>query len=148
MHFEKSYLPAFTVVGIACQASDARPEAKAELWRRVRREKMAKQILERASDAVYALYCDYESDHTGVYTYVLGYEVPSNSVITEDPPKGMVVAVVPAARYAVIEARGKQPETLMGVWDHVLNSALARTYVCDFEIHWGPVAIEVHIGIA
>ena len=147
MHYEKTHHPGFTVVGIACRVSNARPEAIDALWQRFLQEKILLLVLGRTSDAVYALYCDYETDHNEEYTMVLGYEVPANALVATEPPEGLVVAVVPASRYALIEARGKQPETLVKVWKQVWASAMERTYICDFEVHWGPVAVEVYVGI-
>ncbi len=148
MHYEKVYRPAFTVLGIACRASNAQPDTTYGLWQRFREENIAAHVLERVSDAVYAVYCEYDSDHTGEYTFVLGYEIPATAAAVEDTPEGLVVANIPAAQYAVIEARGEQPEALISAWEHVWTSTLARSYICDFEVHWGPVAVEIHVGIA
>ena len=147
MHYEKTYRPTFTVVGIACRASNAQPQAIYDLWQRFYEEKVSTHVLARVRDAVYAIYCEYDSDHTGEYTFVLGYEVPADAAIVEDPPDGLVVAVIPAAQYAVIEARGEQPEALISAWEHVGTSTLARSYICDFEVHWGPMAVEVYVGM-
>ena len=147
MHYEKTYRPAFCIVGIACRTSKAHPAKTASLWRRFREEKIATHVLERTNDAVYAMYCEYDSDYRGEYTLVLGYEVPMESQITRETPDGMVVATIPAANYALIDARGKQPDTLIATWADVWNSCLQRTYICDFEVHWGPVAVEVYVGL-
>ncbi len=147
LEYEKNHHPAFTVVGIACRASNARPDLIEGLWHRFAQEKLSAKLLERSSDAIYALYCDYESDHTGEYSLVLGYEVPASCLVATDPPPTLVVAAVPAATYAVIDSRGQQPETTVAIWKKVWKSQLNRTYVCDFEVHWGPVAAEVFVGI-
>jgi predicted transcriptional regulator YdeE len=147
MHYEKSYRQTFTVAGIAGRVSNAWPEAMDALWQRFHQEKVATRVLERTSDAVYALYRDYERDHTGEYTMVLGYEVPADSIIANDTPKGLVAAVVPAATYALIEARGEQPAALIEAWKQVWASTLPRNYICDFEVHWGPETVELYISI-
>jgi predicted transcriptional regulator YdeE len=147
MQYEKTYRPAFSIVGIACRTSRRHPAKTGSLWRRFREENIAAQIIERSSNAVYALYCEYDSDDDGEYTLVLGCEVPTDAQIAQETPDGLVVAAVPGANYALIDARGKQPDTLIEAWVDVSNSALRRTYICDFEVHWGPVAVEVYVSI-
>ena len=147
LQFEKKHHPGFTVVGIACRASNSRADLIQELWQRFTQEKISAQLTERASDAVYALYCDYESDHTGEYSLVIGCEVPPYTLAATEPPPGLVVAAVPAAFYGVIDSRGPQPQTTVDIWKKVWTSHVKRTYVCDFEVYWGPVAAEVFVGI-
>ena len=147
MHYEQTYRPAFTVVGIAGRTSKAHPAKTSSLWRRFREEKIATQVVERVNDAVYALYCEYDSDYRGEYTLVLGCEVPMESLITQETPEAMVVATIPAANYALIDARGKQPDALIDAWADVWKSSLKRAYICDFEVHWGPVAVELFVGV-
>ena len=147
MQYEKTYHPAFTIVGIACRASNRKSAPMYALWRRFREEKIAAQVVERVSDAVYALYCEYDSDYTGEYTLVLGCEVPANAMVAQETPEGLVVATIPAANYALIDARGKQPDALIAAWADVWKSSLKRAYICDFEVHWGPVAVELYVGI-
>ena len=147
MQYEKTYRPAFSVIGVACRTSRTQPAKTMSLWRRFREENIPIQIAERISDAAYALYCEYDSDDRGEYTLVLGCEVPLDAEITRETPDGLVVATIPAANYALVDARGKQPDTLIAAWADVRKSALKRAYICDFEVHWGPVAVELYVGV-
>ena len=42
---------------------------------------------------------------------------------------------VPAAKYAVIPANGKQPDSVIAAWQRVYRSDLARTYSGDFDLY-------------
>lgn len=143
MQYQKSYRPSFTLAGIARRTSNAHPEQIGAFWGRFRAEKIAQQLPQRTSDAIYALYSEYDSDHTGEYTMLLGYEVPTDAEV----PEGMHKVPIPAAAYAVVDARGPQPETLTTAWQQVWSSSLPRSYGCDFDIYWGPETVEIYVSI-
>ena len=143
MKYEKAYRPTFTLAGIACRASNAQPKVIGDIWQRFYAEKVGRQLPQRNSDAVYALYTEYDSDHTGEYTLLLGYEVPADAEV----PEGLHKVTIPAASYAVIDARGPQPETLMTAWEQIWDSTLTRSYACDFDIHWSQETVEIYVSI-
>ena len=78
--YDVVHQPSTMIVGIACRTSNA-PEAASHdiprLWDRFYRENVMKKVQNKISDEVLALYCDYESDHTGPYSLVIGCLVSS-----------------------------------------------------------------------
>jgi predicted transcriptional regulator YdeE len=102
-----------------------------------------------------AVYTDYESDHSGEYTYLLGARVTSDS----DVPAGMVERKIPAGKYAVFTSeRGPAPKVVPALWMRInslpQNAAGAdRVYRADFEIYderaMDPqnLQMDVYVGI-
>ena len=143
MQYQKAYRPSFTLAGIAQRASSGRRDQIGAFWRRFFAEKITQALPQRNNDAIYSLYTEYDSDHTGEYTLLLGYEIPADAEVGE----GLTKTTIPASSYAVIDARGPQPDTLIDAWQAVWSSSLARNYSCDFDIHWGPEAVEIYVSI-
>ena len=141
-------LPAFTVVGISLRTSNDRPQEIGKLWQRFYAERIAAQIAHKKSENIYSLYLDYEGDHTKPYTLVIGCEVHDASSL----PEGFESRTVPAAKYALIPANGRQPDSVIAAWQQIWTSDLARTYSGDFDLYAskgsGPSDQEVTIYVA
>ena len=120
-----------------------------QLWQQFFQNGGAEQIPNRVSDAVIALYTDYEGDYTDPYTIIIGCEV-SNS---ENLPQELVCREIPAATYAVFEIAGQFPDSVKKTWEKVWSTPLNRTYTTDMEVYpadFDPVSnskAEIYIGI-
>src|SRR5215470_11206737 len=86
------------IIGIALRTSNAEAMATiAAHWGRFMQEGIAARLPQKPDDAaVYAVYCDYEADHTRAYTLVLGVAVDARAEV----PAGMRRVRVPAGAYA------------------------------------------------
>lgn len=144
--------PSTIIVGIECRTSNA-PEAGphdiARLWGRFYSENTINQIPNKVSDEVIALYCDYEGDYTQPYTLVIGCAVSSLDMI----PQGMVGKVIPEGSYAVFNAIGEHPISLIKTWEHIWQKdGLKRTYTGDYEVYgdnfFSKTPQEVNVFIA
>jgi predicted transcriptional regulator YdeE len=131
MNFRTISLSAFTIVGISARVSNDRPQEIGKLWQQFYAEGIAATIPNKKSENIYSVYIDYESDHTKPYTIVIGCEVNDAASL----PAGLVAKTVPAAKYAVISANGKQPDALIAAWQQVWKSDLPRTYSGDFDLY-------------
>lgn len=144
----------FIVVGIALRTSE---ETAAEdipaFWQRFMQEGTAAALPHRSDDAsVYAVYCDYESDHRGAYTMVLGVAVDAAAAA----PAGTRSVSVPRGRYARFVAEGDPSRVVWETWVHI-NEAWSRRrerrYLADFEryapdaMSEGKVRVEVLVGL-
>lgn len=126
--------PSLIVIGIECRTSnhpEAAPHDIPMLWERFHRENIPAQILNKASNEIIGLYCDYEGDASKPYSFVCGCSVTSQSVI----PKGMVAKFVPASTYAVFQSSGEFPKSLIEKWQEIWKTNLHRTYTGDFELY-------------
>jgi predicted transcriptional regulator YdeE len=86
--------------------------------------------------AIYGCYAEYESDHTGEYTLLIGANVSTVTHI----PEGMHAIVLPPAKYAVFTTpRGsimkEVPLIWQSIWAWAATSSIKRTYTGDFELY-------------
>ena len=145
--------PAIHIIGIDCRTSNAPnrgPHDIPKLWGRFYSEDIISRIPNKASNEVIALYCDYEGDHTQPYSVVIGCPVSSIDAI----PEGMIVKTIPASSYAVFQAVGDYPTSLIETWGTIWSQTdLKRTYTGDFELYGdkftsqSPQELEVFIAI-
>jgi predicted transcriptional regulator YdeE len=143
MPFSLTSRPAFTLVGISCRASNADASPIGALWGRFSAGGGPAQLPGRIDDRILSLYTDYESDHSGPYTVIIGCAVERAG----RAPDGLVAQRVPASAYAVFDAVGPQPDTLIEVWGRILDTPIARTYSGDFEEHDGSDRVRILVAV-
>jgi predicted transcriptional regulator YdeE len=86
---------------------------------------------------LYAVYHDYESDHTGSYSYFIGGKVAPGTAV----PEGMDSLVIAGGKYKEIIATGKMPDCIAGAWRDIWASGFERAYTADFEVY-GPKSTD------
>lgn len=146
---EKLQMNSFQVVGISVRTTNQDGKAKkdiGELWGKFMSENMYKKIPNVTDQTIYAVYTDYEGDHTKPYTTILGYRVHSIDKI----PEGMVSKEIEAATYNKFIAKGDLTDTAVveqwqKIWD--MDTYIKRTYTSDFETY-GEKAIDPTNGEA
>jgi predicted transcriptional regulator YdeE len=151
--------PGFTVVGISTRTTNAIEMSGRGVigneWERFMKDGLLGKIPHRVDSEILALYTDYESDHSGAYTFILGARVSS----AKNVPPGMVAKEVPPGKYAVFtSARGPAAKVVPESWQQINSLPKSapggdRTYRADFEVY-GPLAadpqhaeVEIYIGI-
>jgi len=102
-----------------------------DLWTRFMGENLAQQIGNKISDDVYCVYTEYETDHTGYYTAVLGCAVNSLDEILND----FTNATIPAGTYKIYSLAGKFPDNISEAWRQIWGEAIARAYTADFDLY-------------
>lgn len=136
--------PEMHLVGICVRTNnkDEADKINGKIWPCVMRyfhEGLAEQIPHRKNPGTtFCAYTDYESDHTGAYTYLIGEEVSSFS----DPlPEGFHKITIPKQAYAKFTtAPAPMPDVVVNVWKHVWGLSDQqlggkRTYETDFEVY-------------
>ncbi|WP_219471697.1 GyrI-like domain-containing protein [Nonomuraea rhizosphaerae] len=141
-----------TVVGIAIRTSNAdeMDPARARLpvlWQRAGAPGAFAHVPGRVDENLYAVLTDYESDHNGAYTQILGIGVRTVPRL----PEGMVAVRVPAGKSLRIEARGPMPQAITGawqqVWKHTESGGVpARAFTTDLEVHH-PAGADLYIAV-
>jgi len=154
MTMEKLTAAPFKLIGIAVRTSNANPAQSAkdigELWQRLMGESLVAQIPNKVDSTVYCVYTDYETDHTGAYTTVLGCNVTS----LEEIPDGMQGIEIPGGGYQKFTCRGDLTKGFVyGAWGDIWDRKLNRTYGADYEVY-GPKAlnptdaeVEIFVGV-
>ena len=150
---EKLTVAPFKLIGITVRTSNTDPKKTAQdiggLWQRLLAEQLVAQIPNKVDTTVYSAYTDFESDHTGAYTTVLGCKVHSLAEI----PEGMEAFTCAGGEYQKFVCRGDLSKgAVYGAWADIWQQDLDRTYTLDFEVY-GPKALntadaEVEIYVA
>ncbi len=148
MDYETAFRPGFVVAGVSARVRNDRPEGFAELWQEFKEAEIQADLPQRLSDEVYSLYTDYESDHTGEFTLLIGFAVADGVPVSED----LDAYDVPAAHYAVIRADGPLPQAVIEAWQAIWASDLQRTYTGDFDVYrqgadGAPGPVDIHVAV-
>lgn len=107
---------------------------------------------------MYSVYTDYETDHTGYYTYFWGHEALANQEISSDEFETLQI---PAQTYFHYKTdAGTMPDIIINAWQSIWKSekdrmilGKKRNYQADFEVygesqaHDGSVIVDIYIGI-
>ncbi|GGL00116.1 DNA-binding protein [Sphaerisporangium melleum] len=131
--------PEVLVVGYAVRTSAAvesdpsRAQLSA-LWARAGAPGAFAHVPGRVDENIYAVLIDYESDHKGAYTQIVGVAVRTAARL----PEGMVAVRVPAVQALKVEGRG--PQALAEAWQQVWRFTEAgglpqRAFTTDLEVH-------------
>lgn len=126
-------LAAFDVVGVSEIITD-NENASFQingLWEKFFKRSVGQKIENRESDVIYAVYSDYEGDHTKPYRVTIGYKVANIS----DVSAGLHQVQVQKADYALMSAAGEQPKALLETWTAIWQSDLDRKFETDFEVY-------------
>lgn len=103
----------------------------------------------QGGERVYGIYSHYESDHTGDFNVLAGFNgnLPSKNLSLEQ-------FIIPAGQYLVFTKKGKMPQIAFDVWGEIWayflkeNVEHKRNFLVDFEYYPGPDEIKVHIGVS
>ncbi len=144
-------IESFFVVGLAVRTRKENNQAAQDipaLWNRFMGEGIAEKITNKIDPTVYAVYTDYEGDHTQPYTTLIGCRVPSLA----DIPEGMTGREIPGGTFRQYLAKGNLQEgAVYGVWNEIWQTDLLRSYRADFEVYgpksMNPLDAEVEILI-
>jgi predicted transcriptional regulator YdeE len=149
----------FYIVGIAARTSNAKEMSGngkiGDVWQTFLEPSLVAKIPNKIGVDPVAIYTEYETDHTGHYTYLLGLPVSS----TESLPANLTVKHVPQGRYAVFTSdRGNIVQVVQDVWQRIWSLSPeelggTRAFQTDFEIYDQRAAdpenaqIDVYIGL-
>lgn len=136
------------LIGIEIRTNNGSTTDIAELWQKFYANGIQDRIPNCVDSRIFGLYNDYETDHTGDYSYLIGCPVSD----LENIPQGMVGRLIPAQKYCVERAQGTLPDALIEAWQIIWKSDTKRTFKYDFELYDDrandPSNAEVDIFIA
>lgn len=134
-------LDGFSVVGLSIVTdNDSGAESINKVWEDFFQQQVGQALEEyKDNDFIYAVYSDYEGDHTQPYRFTLGYKLKEDA--PDALPEGLHRVETETADYAMLSAAGEQPKALIEAWTAIWQSDLERRYTSDFEIY-GPRFFE------
>ncbi|WP_028889313.1 GyrI-like domain-containing protein [Tenacibaculum ovolyticum] len=125
----------FYVVGISIRTTNENGQAMQDipkLWQQFMSDDLIGKVTNRLEDSTYAVYTDYESDHTKPYTMILGYKVSD----IDNVPLGFVGKRIEAANYQKYVAKGDLTKNaVVDEWMKIWESDIKRAYTSDFEVY-------------
>ena len=145
-------LPAFEVAGITVRTINQNGQSKKDmmaLWTRFMGDNMVKKIDNRTSDDIYCFYTDYESDHTGYYTALLGCKVNSLTNIAGE----FSGLFIPAGKYHVYSLEGEIPGSVLSAWQEIWGGDANRAYTFDFDLYnanaknFEETEVKIYLGV-
>lgn len=161
MHKESINLPKIKLVGISIRTNnriEIDPTTGKILGciQRYFHGQLANQIQNRKKPGTtFCAYTDYESDHTGDYTYFIGEEVGDLSSV----PNDFETLIIPAQAYTKFtNGPGAMPQVVREPWFAIWNMssqelAGERSYLTDFEIYddraseHEKIILDIYIGL-
>ncbi len=128
-------LPSLDIIGVKHRTTNENNQAMEDIprwWQEFTRDGVIARIPNKTAQEVYAIYTDYEGDHEGSYSFILGCPVSS----LESIPEGLVGITIPAGEYAHIEASGPISQAVPQAWKSIWQDeklGKKRSYTFDFE---------------
>src|SRR5579863_1860919 len=141
----------FFVSGIEVRTTNEKGQARkdiGELWKKFMSEGIRDKIPGKLSEDVYCVYTDYETDHTGWYTAVIGCKVSEPEINT-----GWFSALVPKGTYRIYKPEGKFPDCVANTWMQIWENGADRNYLVDYDLYkagansFEETETEIHIGV-
>ena len=125
-----------TLIGIALPGKtiNDNQQSSADIgafWQTFMKENIAAKIPGRSGDDVYAVYYDYEGDHTKPFAYFIGVPVGDDTTV----PAGMTKLDIPTGKYCHFIAKGKMPDCMINAWGQIWNADIKRSYTADYEVY-------------
>jgi predicted transcriptional regulator YdeE len=143
----------FYLIGISVRTSNQNGQAGTDipaLWQRFYSENCLASITDRIDNTIYAVYTDYEGDHTLPYTTIIGCRVKN----LEQLPAGFIAKTIEANQYEVITASGKMSDGIVyNAWTNIWNSKINRNFIADFEVYGekaldpNNASVEIYVGV-
>jgi predicted transcriptional regulator YdeE len=118
------------------------------LWQKFETENFAERIPNKLSNAIYAVYFDYEGDHTKPFSYFIGCKVENDT----DTPHDMSSLLIPAGSFTKLIAKGKMPDCVVNCWKDIWHSNIERAYRYDFEVYddrskdWNNAEVDIFVS--
>jgi predicted transcriptional regulator YdeE len=101
------------------------------LWQEFISEGITSKITDKLSPDIYAVYFDYDGDHTQPYSFFIGCKVSTDAVT----PEGLQSIEIPNQNCNIVTAKGKMPDCVANAWQEIWKSNIERAYGFDFEVY-------------
>ncbi len=125
-------IDSFDVVGISIITDNDRASEEINaLWEEFFKQNIGQSVENRVDDVIYAVYSNYEGDHTKPYRLTIGYKIDGAPQISGH----LHHVAVQSSDYAMMSAAGEQPKALIETWQAIWQSDLDRKFETDFEVY-------------
>lgn len=150
---EKLELSKIQLVGISLKSKTTNKNRQSNidcgnLWQKFEKEGIADKIENKLSDDIFAIYHNYEGDHTEPFSYFIGCEVADGTKV----PDNLESLIIPKGMFNKKVAKGKMPDCIVNAWKEIWQSDLYRAYNVDFEIYderskdWASAEVDIYVS--
>ncbi|MGQ2982462.1 GyrI-like domain-containing protein [Flavobacterium sp.] len=118
------------------------------LWQEYMGGFVPNKIPNKLNGDTYAVYFDYDGDHTDPYSYFIGCPVEDGTEV----PTGLDSIIIPLQKYEMVTAKGKMPDCVAEAWCDIWQRDIDRAYGYDFEIYrgnmdWNNAEVEIYLSV-
>ncbi len=153
MELQLNHISGFRLIGLKLEHKSSNENSQAAidcgmLWQQFQSEKWLERISGKIEDSVYAVYYEFEGDHTKPFSFFIGCKVDEETPIID----GMHEIHIPSNSYAKYIAKGKMPNCIAEAWQNIWQTASNRAYQFDFEVYgieswdWNDAKVEIFIS--
>jgi predicted transcriptional regulator YdeE len=149
----------FYIAGLTARTNNAHEMSGkgkiGNVWQEFLKPNVVAKIPNKMGVDLIAVYTDYETDHTGHFTYLLGLPI----LTAESLPADLTIKHIPAGRYAVFSSsRGPIKQVVPEIWQRIWSMSPeelggTRAFKTDYEIYDQRAAnpenaqIDVYVGL-
>ena len=144
----------FQLIGIALKKKTFNANGQSavdcgNLWQEFETRNISSQISNGSEREIYAVYYDYDGDHTKPFSYFIGCRVSNNM----ETPEGLEMLTIPESDYQEIVAKGKMPDCVASSWRQIWYSDIPRAYQYDFEVYdsrsvdWQNAEVDIFLSV-
>ncbi len=120
-----------------------------KLWQTFEAGSYFNKIPGKTGNSIYAVYHDYDGDHTQPFSYFIGCPVEADTEV----PEGLSELNIPAGEFEKKVAKGPMPACLGQAWQKIWKSEIPRAYTADFEVYddrsadWNDAEVDIFISV-
>lgn len=151
---EPVYVPGFKLIGLNLthktrNLNDQSSKACGALWTEFERSGVPSLLPSKETEAIYAVYYDYESDENGLFGYFIGCKVPHHIA----PPPQLDELYIPNQRCIKFTAAGPLPDSIREAWCYIWQADFPRSFGFDVEIYdhrsqdWSQAEVDLYLSI-
>lgn len=144
----------FKLAGLALNGKTTNEDGQSSidcgsLWQRFEEERITDLIPDKVSEDIFAVYHQYEGDHTQPFAYFIGCRIKNDA----ETPDGLDSLILPKGNYKKFTARGKMPECVANTWRSIWSEEENRTYQVDFEVYddrsknWDDASVDIFVSV-
>ncbi len=142
------------LVGIALKTKTTNENGQSavdcgNLWQTFEKENYGSRIKDKLSEDVFAVYYNYDGDHTLPFFYFIGCKVPADAAV----PEGMDSINIQEGNYQKFTAKGKMTGCITDKWKEIWSEPISRAYKTDFEVYndkssnWNDAEVDIFISV-
>jgi predicted transcriptional regulator YdeE len=148
----KTEIKPFILIGLSIRTTNENGRSNIDcgnLWHKFEIENYVDEIPGKLSNNIFAVYHDYEGDHTKPFSYFIGCSVKQHNEV----PAGMQALLVAGGSHQAFKASGKMPDCVANCWKEIWASPIERAYQADFEVYdersldWNNAEVDIYVSV-